>query len=82
MSGHNDMRYKYYRICFGVCMQFCDALIASCAIGIHEPKWTTHVKRPSDVAQSYTSSDITESYVYSGSNKMVFSSSLPLLLSS
>ena len=21
MSGHNNMRYKYYRICLGICMQ-------------------------------------------------------------
>ena len=33
----------------------CDALMASCAT-VHEPKWTFHVKRPSDVAQSYSSS--------------------------
>ena len=36
-----------------------DALVASCAtvhIGVHETKWTSHVKRKSDVAQSYTSS--------------------------
>ena len=28
--------------------------------GIHEPKWTSHVKQESDVAQSYTSSDKTQ----------------------
>ena len=29
ISGRNNMRYKYYRISFGIFM--CDALVASCA---------------------------------------------------
>ena len=33
----------------------CDDLVAS-SLGIHEPKWTSHVKYPSDVAESYTNS--------------------------
>ena len=44
----------------------CDALVASCATtgpvaNVHETKWTPHVKREIDVAQSYTSSVNTES---------------------
>ena len=35
----------------------CDAMVASCATtDVHETKWTPHVKRENDVAQSYTSS--------------------------
>ena len=29
---------------------------------VHETKWTPHVKRESDVAQSYNSSDIMQSF--------------------
>ena len=41
----------------------CDALVASCVqplANVHETKWTPHVKRKSDVAQSCTSSASTE----------------------
>ena len=33
------------------------------SLGVREPKWTSHVKRPSDVAQSDTSSDITADWL-------------------
>ena len=44
ISGHNKMRYKYYI-----------GFVSVIALGIHEPKWTSHVKRESDVTQSCTS---------------------------
>ena len=34
------------------------------SLGVHEPKWTSHVKRPSDVAQSYTSSGMMQQNVF------------------
>ena len=33
-------------------------------IGIHEPKWKSHVKRPSDVALRYTSSGLPSTSYY------------------
>ena len=53
MSGHNDMRYKYCRICVGICMQSVwrfGGNLCNRPLGVHEPKWTSHVKRPCDVA--------------------------------
>ena len=63
MSGRNNMRYNYYRICFGICMQIMMLWWQLCnrSLCVHEIKWTSHVKRASDVAQSYipTSSVLT-----------------------
>ena len=40
-------------ISFGVCMQICfGCKLSNRSLGVHEPKWTSHVKRSSDVAQS------------------------------
>ena len=55
------MLYKYYRKLFRhmhatfvtLWLQFVQPLA-----NVHETKWTPHVKRETDVAQSYTSSDI------------------------
>ena len=57
MSRRNNMRYKYYRICFGIyaCLWRFGCKLCNRSLGIHEPKWTSHVKHPSGVAQSYTS---------------------------
>ena len=60
MSACNNIIYKYYRICFGECMQqslwrFVGKL-CNRSLDVHEPKWTSHVKRPGDVAQWCTSS--------------------------
>ena len=52
------MRYKYYGIYFDICMhslwRFCCKL-CNRSLVVHEPTWASHVKRPSDVSQSYTS---------------------------
>ena len=39
----------------GLCCFGCK--LCNRSLGVHEPKWTSHVKRPSDVARSITSSD-------------------------
>ena len=39
---------------------------------VHETKWTPHVKRETDVAQSYTSSDITHTNKHYISNSSGF----------
>ena len=58
MSGRNNMRNKYYRICFdmhaaSVMLGF---KLCNRSLGVHEIKRKSHAKRESDVAQSYTSS--------------------------
>ena len=50
ISCLSAMRYIGHTIGCHAC-RVCDALLASCALGVHEPKWTSHVKRPCDVAQ-------------------------------
>ena len=54
MSGRNNMRYKCYRMCFGMHVESVRFGCKLCnrSLGAHEPKWTFRVKRPSDVAQS------------------------------
>ena len=48
MSGHNNMLYKYYRNCSGICMQRLQVMQP--LANVHEIKWTPHVKWESDVA--------------------------------
>ena len=51
LSGLNTMRYKYYTICFGICMQslwrfrckLCKHSLGN--LTVHEPKWTSQEKR-------------------------------------
>ena len=53
--------YNYYRICFSVCVQswwHFGGKLCNRSLGVRETKWTSHVKRPCDVAQRYTSSVI------------------------
>ena len=58
MSGHNNMLYKYYMNCSGICVQRFERLwrfyLKFC--NVHETKWTRHVKRDCDIAQWYISS--------------------------
>ena len=59
MSGHNSMLYKYYwNLCRHMYLKFVMLWlhIVHPLTNLHETKWPPHVKRESDVAQSYISS--------------------------
>ena len=58
MSGYNNKLYKYYRNCSVMHATFVTLWlqVVQPLANVHETKWTPHVKRESDVAQSYTSS--------------------------
>ena len=59
MSGHNNMLYKYYRNCSGICMHSLSVFVTPWLqvmqplTNVQETKWTPYVKRENDVAQSY-----------------------------
>ena len=54
MSGRNNMQYKYYRICFGLCMQavtlWWQVVQPFTRNLCMKQNWTSYVKRESDVA--------------------------------
>ena len=56
MCGHNNMWYKYYRICFGIATLFV-AMLCNRSLGyatdVHEQKRTSHVKWRNDSAHIY-----------------------------
>ena len=60
ISVHNNTLYKYYRICSGIYMHASFVMlwlqVVQPLANVHETRWTPHVKRESDVVQSYTSS--------------------------
>ena len=66
MSGSNNMRYKYDRICFSMCMHslwhfgcmLCNRLLGDATV--HETKWTSHVKRRNDSAHIYILDPVTQ----------------------
>ena len=78
LSGHNNMLYKYYyyelfryNIMHATFVTLWLKVVQPLA-NVHETKWTPHVKRQSDVAQSYTSSDLTWFWVHVDSSDLTW----------